>query len=436
MPFIRTSNVMMKRFLPFLLFFTLLTFLYFPAVAQENETRLDGATLCPGSQFVVPVLVSNLQNVDSLSLTILIPGQTLSYLSFRQINPLFQTNSFVVQALDNKIVLSWKSATPVSITNGKLLDLIFKVKKEPVPGTLAWDQNASYYRAADGSEIISSYIDAQIQLFPTLFVDLEEIDATCPGQCNANIAAFVTGGKKPYVYLWNAEPSPFDSILTGACGSINKLLVTDANECSLDTNFLVSTLLSAKVEMEFDPDTVYIQNPTVKFSFTEDQNVVEWLWDFGDGSARSIERNPTHTYSSASVPDLEAYTVSLTVKSYQGCDTTILLSIPISETKLFIPNVFTPNGDNINDYFVIAKKNDGGSSSGSEYIPISMEYIRLELVVLDRWGRKVFSSENYKNDWDGGNLPESTYYYRLNTFGYFKDESYKGAVTILKGGRN
>ena len=116
MPFIRTSNVMMKRFLPFLLFFTLLTFLYFPAVAQENETRLDGATLCPGSQFVVPVHVSNLQNVDSLSLTILIPGQTLSYLSFRQINPLFQTNSFVVQVQDNKIVLSWKSATPVSIT--------------------------------------------------------------------------------------------------------------------------------------------------------------------------------------------------------------------------------------------------------------------------------------------------------------------------------
>ena len=427
---------MMKRFLPFLLFFTFLASIYLPAAAQENETRIEGATLCPGAQFVMPVNVSNLQNVDSLSLILLIPEQTLTYSSFRQINPVFENNSFIVTLQDNKVVLTWASDAAVSINNDKLLDLIFLVKKEPLPGILQWDQTASYYQAADGSEIPSSYIDAQIQLFPSLFVDIEEIDATCPGECNANIAAFVTGGKKPYMYLWNAEPTPFDSILTGACGTVNNLLVTDANSCTLDTNFMVSTLLSAKVEMEFDPDTVYLQNPMVKFSFTEDQNVVQWIWDFGDGSERSIERNPTHVYSTASTPDLEEYTVSLTVTSSQGCDTTILRTIPISEVDLFIPNVFTPNGDNINDYFVIAKKNDGGSSSGSEYIPISLEYIRVELVVVDRWGRKVFSSENYKNNWDGGNLPESTYYYRLNTFGYFKDESYKGAVTILKGGRN
>ena len=426
----------MKRFLPFLLIFTLFSSIYFPAVAQENETRIEGGTLCPSSQFIVPVFVSNLINVDSISLTLLVPGQTLSYLSSRQPNPLFAANSFVVKKVDNRVVLTWASDGPVSISNEKLIDLIFTVNKEPVPGTLEFDQNISYYHGFNGSEITSSYIDAQILLFPTLFVELEEIDATCPGDCSANIAAFVTGGKKPYSFLWNGDTSPFDSIMTGVCGGRNDLLVTDANECTLDTSFQVSTLLSAKVDMEFDPDTVYIQNPKVTFSFTEDQNVVEWIWDFGDGSDRSIERNPTHVYSTASTPDLEGYTVSLTVTSSQGCDTTILRTIPISEVDLFIPNVFTPNGDNINDSFVIAKKNDGGSSSGSEYIPVSIEYIRLELVVLDRWGRKVFSSENYKNDWDGGNLPESTYYYRLNTFGFFKDESYKGAVTILRGGRN
>jgi gliding motility-associated-like protein len=426
---------MMKKTFPFLFVLSLLVFLTLPGLAQENETRVEGATLCPGSQFIVPILVSNLQNVDSISLTLKVPLQTMSYLSFRQVNPVFEANSFVVTHEDDLIVLSWSADVAVSITNNKLLDLLFRVSNDPLPGALEWNEAQCFYRSSDGLPITSSFVDAQIQLFPSLFVDIEEIDATCPGECNANIAAFVSGGLKPYVYLWNAEPSPFDSILTGACGTINNLLVTDANNCNIDTNFLVSTLLSAKVEMEFDPDTVYIQNPAVRFSFTEDQNVVEWIWDFGDGSERSIERNPLHVYSTASTPDLEVYTISLTVKSFQGCDTTILMTLPVAEAKLFIPNVFTPNGDNINDYFVIAKENDGGSSSGSNYIPINLEYMRLELVVLDRWGRKVFSSENYKNNWDGGNLPESTYYYRLNTFGYFKDESYKGAVTILKGGR-
>jgi len=52
--------------------------------------------------------------------------------------------------------------------------------------------------------------------------------------------------------------------------------------------------------------------------------------------------------------------------------------------------------------------------------------------VLDRWGRKVYDDSNYKNDWDGDNLPDGTYYYKLNTFGYFQDKSYTGAVTIIR----
>ncbi|MBW6490864.1 MAG: gliding motility-associated C-terminal domain-containing protein [Lentimicrobium sp.] len=431
---------MMRRNFPFriktLLIISFLVLAFVSLKAQENETRIDGATLCPGSQYVVPVWVSNLQNVDSIYLTLNIPIQTLSYLSFRQINPVFQQGTFVITNLNNQVTLAWKSADPVSIFNDKLVDLIFKVNNSPIPGNLEWDESLCYYRSSFGAAITSSYVNAQVSLFPSLFVEIEEIDATCPGQCNANIAAFVSGGLKPYQYLWNAETSPFDSILTGACGVTNNLLVKDANGCELDTNFLVSVLLSAKVDMEFEPDTVYIQNPVVKFSFTEDQNVVEWIWDFGDGSERSRERNPIHVYSTASTPDLDEYIVSLTVRSFQGCDTTILYSLPVSEARLFIPNVFTPNGDNINDVFVIAKFNDGGSSSGSNYIPINFEFIRLELIVLNRSGRKVYDNDNYKNNWDGGNLPEGTYFYRLNTFGYFKNETYKGAVTILRGSRN
>lgn len=432
--------MMMRRNFPFsikaLLLLSVFILIFFSLQAQENETRIDGSTVCPGSQYIVPVWVSNLQNVDSIYLVLNVPVQTVSYLSFRQVNPEFHTGTFTISPQNNQVIFIWKSSEPVSISGEKLLDFIFRVNQAPIPGTLEWEESLCYFRSSAGTEITSSYVNAPISLFPSLFVEIEEIDATCPGECNANIAAFVSGGLKPYQYLWNAEPSPFDSILTGACGVTNNLVVTDANGCVRDTNFMVSVLLSAKVEMEFDPDTVYIQNPAVKFSFTEDQNVVEWLWDFGDGSERSRERNPVHVYSTASTPDLKEYMVSLTVRSFQGCDTTILYSLPVSEARLFIPNVFTPNGDNINDVFVIAKENDGGSSSGSNYIPINFEFIRLELIIVNRSGRKVYDNDNYKNNWDGGNLPEGTYFYRLNTYGFFKNETFNGAVTILRGSRN
>ncbi|HOP13281.1 gliding motility-associated C-terminal domain-containing protein [Lentimicrobium sp.] len=418
-------------------FYMLGVFLLFPGIyasGQVNETRVTGGLYCPQAQFVTPVMVTAVENVDSISLTLAFPPQTLTYLSFRQVNPLLQTGFFDVAEDGSRITFTWKSKAPVSITDDKLLELVFETGNQP--GTLEWDEAVCYYRQSDGNELLSDYIGAEVELFPSLYVEIEEIDATCSGKCDANIAAYVTGGLKPYQYLWNGEPALFDSIKTGACSGINNLNITDANGCVLDTNFSVSELPSTKVEVDVNPDTVYIQNPVVTFSFTEDQNVVEWLWDFGDGSEKSRERNPLHVYSTASAPDLESYQVQLIVVNSQGCDTLIIFELPVSEAEIFIPNVFTPNGDNINDVFKIAKANDGGSSSGSEYIPLNLEYMRLELVVLDRWGRKVYDNDNYKNDWDGGNLPDGTYYYRLNTYGYFRDETYRGAVTILRGNRN
>jgi gliding motility-associated-like protein len=65
-----------------------------------------------------------------------------------------------------------------------------------------------------------------------------------------------------------------------------------------------------------------------------------------------------------------------------------------------IPNAFSPNGDGINDFFVIP--------CGEGDIVFS---------VWNRWGIEVYRSEFYQNDWDGGykggKVPDGTYYYVL-----------------------
>ena len=62
----------------------------------------------------------------------------------------------------------------------------------------------------------------------------------------------------------------------------------------------------------------------------------------------------------------------------------------------------------------------------------SYEYLRLELTVVNRWGKKVYSSDNYKSDWDGGNVPDGVYFYVLRAIGYYKIETYKGSVHVLR----
>ena len=85
---------------------------------------------------------------------------------------------------------------------------------------------------------------------------------------------------------------------------------------------------------------------------------------------------------------------------------TVATNVP-EANGVFIPEGFSPNGDGINDRFVI----QGLSTNATA-----------ELEVFNRWGQRVFSDKNYKNDWDGQSnqgvrsasgqgLPDGTYFY-------------------------
>ncbi|MEZ4687264.1 MAG: gliding motility-associated C-terminal domain-containing protein, partial [Bacteroidia bacterium] len=79
---------------------------------------------------------------------------------------------------------------------------------------------------------------------------------------------------------------------------------------------------------------------------------------------------------------------------------------------LFIPNIFTPNNDGINDRFVIPN------------LPPNSH-----LQVFDRWGVRVLERENYRNNWWAPGRAEGTYYYVLRLE---SGEVYKGWVVIMR----
>jgi gliding motility-associated-like protein/uncharacterized repeat protein (TIGR01451 family) len=85
---------------------------------------------------------------------------------------------------------------------------------------------------------------------------------------------------------------------------------------------------------------------------------------------------------------------------------------------LIIPNVFTPNGDGVNDTFVI---------------PGLDTYTANEITIINRWGNDVYEKKNYKNDWTGNGLVEGTYFYVLKVLTSSGEwDSYKGYVTLLR----
>ena len=88
---------------------------------------------------------------------------------------------------------------------------------------------------------------------------------------------------------------------------------------------------------------------------------------------------------------------------------------------LRIPNIFTPNGDGINDFFEIVG------------LPLFPEN---ELYIFNRWGAEIYHQKNYQNDWAGRGLNEATYYYVLRVRLENGDwKNFKGYITIKRSDR-
>ena len=81
--------------------------------------------------------------------------------------------------------------------------------------------------------------------------------------------------------------------------------------------------------------------------------------------------------------------------------------------KVIIYNSFSPNGDGKNEFFIIDNIKD---------------YPGNEVYILNRWGERIYHSNNYNNDWDGNGMPDGTYFYIINVDG----EQYKGSIYLAR----
>lgn len=325
-----------------------------------------------------------------------------------------------------------------------------------------------------------------IEMIESFNIEFEQTQLTCSnnnaenGQTAKVIATASGNNFKSFTYEWGSDSeknvwtnpnNPQEAIGLKAWKEYY-VTVTGINaqgdSCTQTATFTPRAYPNPKLEIVSDPkDTAYIQNPYVTFSFKGEVDSIEynsWAWAFynnpdkpDEKTSTSILQEPTNVYPQISKSG-SPFRVELSVKSAKydncGCDTTFSKDIIVLPVKLKIPNIFTPNGDGVNDFFIIdndpaaANKNDTDkrrSYEYSSYNPLNDYYLKTKLTVFNRWGRIVYKSEDYKNDWDGGNLPDGTYFYVLECIGEQENPDsrgknnneyrYQGSVTIFDSGR-
>jgi gliding motility-associated-like protein len=209
----------------------------------------------------------------------------------------------------------------------------------------------------------------------------------CFDQQDGSISVEQIGGIEPIRYSIdeiNYQTSPVFNQLAGGTYTVTAI---DANDCE------VSEIIWINV-----PLMVHVELPDDQISFPGDTVIINAIVNVPFDSLASVTwsglNNPIcPNCLSQPVAPFITTTYSVTVTSLDGCmDEDAMTLLLESNDEIYVPNIFSPNGDNINDRLVI---NAGGD----------VQEIK-SLIIFDRWGNEVFAANNFQaNDlsksWDG-----------------------------------
>jgi gliding motility-associated-like protein len=210
---------------------------------------------------------------------------------------------------------------------------------------------------------------------------------SCFGASDGFAQIGILGGSPPLSFSWNN--GAVTQNLSDVSGGIYELTVTDANNCSQSLQVLIEEPAELALLLDVTDNTCDQTNA-------------------GAIEAKVVGGTPPYTYSWSTgentpiIGNLAPGVYYATATDSSGCSVSdsaqvVTLNITLNQDEIIVPNIFTPNGDNINDIMTVE-------------FPLT-EYDSYEFSVLNRWGAVVFSTDNPAEYWDGGNNREGVYFY-------------------------
>ena len=198
-----------------------------------------------------------------------------------------------------------------------------------------------------------------------------------------------------------------------------QLIVTSDLGCTDDTTVFmqINAYPQAVAEFSYFPNTVlfgediYFENLST--------NATSWQWDFGDG-VNSIEESPAHSYLT-----IGTYSITLIASNEFGCNDTISYQLEVSsETLLFVPNTFTPDGDEFNQNWVVQIS--------------EIDIYDFRITLFNRWGELIWESFDPEVGWDGtingAAVQDGVYTWKIEVGTKFtgKREIFTGHVNVIR----
>ena len=340
--------------------------------------------------------------------------------------------TFSVATTGTVLAYQWRNG-PVNLVNGGNISGVNSSSLIINPVSLA-DAGTDYHCVVTGilGENDTSLFVALVEDVPRITTEPISVEACAGDSVSFSVAA--SGTDLSYQWMQGATSLASVGAISGTTTST--LSISPAAESKAATDYYVVVYgtcapndTSELVQLTITPAAVpeaWANSPVCRFG---DLNMTTpyfegatYTWS-GPANFSSVSQNPTIM----SVSPSNAGTYELVVTN-KGCRSTAFkMDVVVDDCAetLWVPEGFSPNGDGINDFLVIA---------GIENYPLNL------FTVYNRWGTKVYEGDAYNNTWNGkategltpggDDLPAGTYFYTLNI--YDGHNPLKGTIYLNK----
>lgn len=243
---------------------------------------------------------------------------------------------------------------------------------------------------------------------------------TCSGDCDGQAEIYDLEAVE-YSFddgaSWNTS-----GILPDACEGIYPARIRDAIGCYGTGPVTITGPPPVIADFIWGPDPANVNNPTITFVNTS-SDAVRYFWNIAD-MASSTGTNTSFTFSNK---EPGTYEVCMVAYNANDCADSICYNVIIDDVLFtYIPNSFTPDGDDHNDVW--------GMSTN---ISVITNY---QMMVFDRWGQMVYNTTDPYKGWlgsyqNGGEVLKSDVYVYRILYGIQNTEAVKeivGHVTLIK----
>lgn len=423
----------------------------------QGTLAVSNSTLCPGSNVTLSALGTlasyTITYVDANGNTQTSPNAPVTFVASSMATPVFGIHTYtltaqgpcsgpitvftntvdVIQGITNATLVATPSVvcigSPVTLTsNGSLSTYTISYNNgagvinsinnsvtfnTAVTGTNNFTLQAQGFCSSPTNTYLAS---VQVNSLVTLSISPMSNVVKCSNASVSLAANVASSPAQPYTYLWSpAVGTNTNSTYVTSTPVTTTFVVTVNGTCAnTATASVVVSNFATNINVAIIDSASVCANTELVLSALASGGKAPYTFNWTilpDVNSVSTS-NPLNTLAPGSEGTYTVMVVSTDSCGFTDFDTQLINVLPPCD--IVIPNIITPNGDGANDYFKI---------KNIEYHPNS------SLSIFDRWGKKVFSSSNYANEWKGDGSNDGTFFYILEVP---DDKKYNGFVQLLR----